>query len=196
MTDRDALIGNQRTRGTRARLHQALASLIHEKNYEEIVVREILDRAKVGRSTFYFHFEDKDELLASTVRDMFAAAQLPQSPSTAKSYEKLIAFGLPLFEHIDRHRRSHGEPLNAGSRVALHEHLRAAVAGLAAEAANDFPVRGERRGEASGDLLGAYIASTFILVLDWWLDRQPTLSASEAHEFFRELVIPTLAALW
>ncbi|MBV9340037.1 MAG: helix-turn-helix transcriptional regulator [Acidobacteria bacterium] len=37
--------------------------LIQEKPIEEITVQEVLDRASVGRSTFYLHFKDKDDLL-------------------------------------------------------------------------------------------------------------------------------------
>ena len=37
--------------------------LIQEKPIDEITVQEVLDRASVGRSTFYLHFKDKDDLL-------------------------------------------------------------------------------------------------------------------------------------
>src|SRR5512147_2322079 len=46
-------------------LRAALVSLIAEKPYDSIVVKEILDRANVGRSSFCMHFRDKDDLLAS-----------------------------------------------------------------------------------------------------------------------------------
>ena len=196
MADRNSPAGNRRIHRTRTRLHGALASLIREKNYGDIAVREILDRAEVGRSTFYVHYGDKDELLESTVRDLVAGARPSQLPPTAKYYEKLIAFGLPLFEHIDRHRRDGSGSLNTGNRVVLHEHLRAAIAGWTAEAVHDFPMQGKRNADVSASLLAGYVASTFILVLDWWLDRQPTLSAKEVHDVFRELVTPTLAAVW
>jgi AcrR family transcriptional regulator len=52
---------DRRIHRTRALLHEALGSLIREKTYNRISVREVLDRAKVSRSTFYIHFRDKDE---------------------------------------------------------------------------------------------------------------------------------------
>ena len=57
---------DRRVQKTQDLLHGALASLIHEKSYDAIVVKEILARANVGRSTFYTHFRDKDELLEVT----------------------------------------------------------------------------------------------------------------------------------
>ena len=61
---------DRRVRRTRELLHGALSSLIHEKPYEGIVVKEILARANVGRSTFYAHFRDKQGLLETGVRDV------------------------------------------------------------------------------------------------------------------------------
>ena len=55
---------DRRTKKTRTALQEALISLMFEKSYEAILIQEILDRANVGRSTFYTHFSDKDELLA------------------------------------------------------------------------------------------------------------------------------------
>ena len=56
---------DRRVQRTRRLLHKALMSRVLEKKYESITVQEILDRADVGRSTFYTHFQDKDELLVS-----------------------------------------------------------------------------------------------------------------------------------
>jgi len=53
-------IKDRRVQKTRTLLHEALVSLIREKPYDEMVVKEILDRANVGRSTFYTHYRNKD----------------------------------------------------------------------------------------------------------------------------------------
>ncbi len=66
---------DRRTQKTEALLREALGALIREKPYDDIVVKEILARADVGRSTFYAHFHDKDELLLSGIQDMLRSAQ-------------------------------------------------------------------------------------------------------------------------
>jgi AcrR family transcriptional regulator len=68
MTDR-------RVRRTRALLHAALVDLVIERGYHRISVQDILDRADVGRSTFYAHFRDKDALLLSAFDDVRAGVQ-------------------------------------------------------------------------------------------------------------------------
>ncbi|WP_280215462.1 helix-turn-helix domain-containing protein [Nocardia cyriacigeorgica] len=34
-----------------------------ERGYERVTVTDVIDRADVGRSTFYAHYRDKDDLL-------------------------------------------------------------------------------------------------------------------------------------
>src|SRR4030067_3389625 len=56
---------DRRVQKTRKLLQDALIELVAEKGYESVTVQEILDKANVGRSTFYAHFQDKDQLLHS-----------------------------------------------------------------------------------------------------------------------------------
>lgn len=58
---------DERTRRTRTRLSNALVALILEKPIDKLTVQEVLDRAGVGRSTFYLHFRDKDDLFLSVL---------------------------------------------------------------------------------------------------------------------------------
>jgi Bacterial regulatory proteins, tetR family len=54
---------DRRVRRTRKLLHDAFLALVIEKRYEKTTIQDILDRADVGRSTFYVHFRDKEALL-------------------------------------------------------------------------------------------------------------------------------------
>jgi AcrR family transcriptional regulator len=60
---------DRRVLRTRDTLGDALVELIQEKAFDEITVQEVLDRAGVGRSTFYAHYRDKDDLFLSDVED-------------------------------------------------------------------------------------------------------------------------------
>lgn len=53
---------DRRVQRSRQLLGQALGSLIREKRFDRITVQEIIDRANVGRTTFYAHFESKEDL--------------------------------------------------------------------------------------------------------------------------------------
>src|SRR5215475_2849849 len=56
---------DERARRTCQRLGNALLHLILEKPYEKVTLQEVLARASVGRSTFYLHYRDKNDLLLS-----------------------------------------------------------------------------------------------------------------------------------
>ena len=58
-------IPDRRVQKTRKLLQEALIDLVAEKGYESVTIQEVLDRANVGRSTFYAHFPDKEHLLHS-----------------------------------------------------------------------------------------------------------------------------------
>src|SRR5215831_9464831 len=60
---------DRRIERTRNRLGNALIALIQEKPIDEVTMREVLDRAGVGRSTFYVHYRDKDDLFLSELEE-------------------------------------------------------------------------------------------------------------------------------
>jgi AcrR family transcriptional regulator len=72
---------DRRVERTQQLLREALLSLIREKGFEGLTVQEIIDRANVGRATFYAHFENKDDLLlnpntrSSTLRPSDSASR-------------------------------------------------------------------------------------------------------------------------
>lgn len=195
VTLQEKRVKDRRIQKTKNLLHEALDSLIREKPYDAIVVQEILDRANVGRSTFYMHFRDKDELLVSGIHEMLGSVHKTESPSSGKHYERIIRFSRPIFEHIHRHRHMGAAKMGTRGRAVIHEHLQKVLAELIAnDLRKDVQSRRKTARQLPPDLLVQYVASTFTLVLNWWVESRNPLSPNEIDDVFRALVLPTLAA--
>ncbi len=187
---------DRRVQRTRGLLHGALASLIHEKSYDDIVVKEILGRANIGRSTFYTHFRDKDELLDSGIRDVLRTSGATSPVRSTVVADRILRFSLPLFEHIERQRGMGDVPSQPNGHAVVHAHVeRALVELIADELRRVGPCNRESGADVPGKLLARHVASTFILVLNWWAESEESLPATMANELFRALVHPALSEL-
>lgn len=186
---------DRRIERTRALLHEALGSLLREKPYDRITVAQILGRAGVSRSTFYIHFRDKDALLMSSMRALLLGSLSMGDAAQADPAERMVAFSLPLLTHIHQHRRSAKGRLGERGRAILHDHLRHALSEWIVRNLYDgrgAPLPRSRRSPVPPELLARHIASTFVLVLHWWLDHDGEKSSAEADRLFRALVMPVL----
>ena len=187
---------DRRVGRTRALLHEALFRLLGDRDYHRISVTEILESANVGRSTFYTHFPDKDALFASAVQEMLESVR-PGGKAGAGAgagAERIIGFSLPLLEHIQRHRGAAGAHMGERGRAALHAHFRRVLADWISEEVGGAKAaaRAAAAGRLAPDLLARFVASTFVLVLDWWVERKCALSPAEADRLFRSLALPAM----
>ena len=191
-------IADRRIRRTQKSLHHALISLVLEKNYDSITVQEILDRADVGRSTFYAHFDGKHELLISgahKLRNTLNAA-VQRERSYAEPDEVIIGFSAAMFEHANEYREVYHALLHTQAwplfRQRLQEILdeiirrecRVEIAKLK-KANSDVPV----------DLFVHYLTAAFVSVLTWWLDRRARLTQFQINYVSRSLALPTVRAI-
>jgi AcrR family transcriptional regulator len=175
---------DRRVRRTRELLRSALLSLIQEKGYERITIRDILDRADVGRSTFYAHYRDKDELLQSGLEDVRSALAAEMQPGASRSKGAFLELTLGLFRHVEAHRhlwrpltRKGGADLMVRVvRGSADELVRAHVRLQFPEASSDDP---------RYEMAIQFVVGALMGVLVWWLDSEAPLSAEEMHDAFQ-----------
>ncbi len=106
--------------------------------------------------------------------------------------ERLIAFSLPLLKHIDEHRHA-GPEMKREGRLVMHSRLGEALAELVADDLTMIFARSKP--SIPIDLVAQHVASTFVLVLNWWVESSSTLTPDNVDARFRELIVPTLTRL-
>jgi AcrR family transcriptional regulator len=179
---------DRRVRRTRKALQDALIGLMTEKGYEAVTVQDIIERADVGRSTFYMHYTDKDELLRDNFARLRSLVEQP-APLEPANRRRLLRFSLPLFRHVHAERslaralfgRPGGGPVLRQVEQMLADIVRAELAELFA---TDPPSR------APEDAVLRYVVGAYLALLNWWLDVEPVLSPEEADRIFQTLVAP------
>jgi AcrR family transcriptional regulator len=95
----------RRKQRTRQKLQEAMLELVLEKGAEAISIQEITDRADLGRGTFYFHFDDKEDLLWSIVLDRIQATErqlLENFKGEMPEQPEYFAY-LNMFRHVEQH---------------------------------------------------------------------------------------------
>lgn len=189
---------DRRVRRTRESLHKALISLTLEKKYDEITIQEVLDRANVGRSTFYAHFEGMDELLISGVRDLQITldSALQQERKSAKRHESVVAFSRAMFEHASGYRDVYHALLNTRAWPLVRQALQGILEELIRRECKAEIAKLKRAdSEVPVDLFVHYLTAAYFAVLVWWMHRRSRLTPPQIDEVFRSLVLPTVHAV-
>jgi AcrR family transcriptional regulator len=186
---------DRRVQRTRTSLLMALLDLIVEKGYEEVTVQDIVDRANVGRSTFYTHFLDKRELLLTGVEELreFLAQQRAALDGSAAASARLLQYSLPLFQHIQRNFRICRVLLGSDSGAIGEPHMRRILTDLVRQdiAASVPP---KVTPAVPLDVVVHYTVSALVGLLTWWTDQQLPCSPEEIDRQFRALTLPGIVA--
>ncbi|MBE2266635.1 MAG: TetR family transcriptional regulator, partial [Anaerolinea sp.] len=93
---------DRRSRRTRQLIADAFVGLMLEKRYDDITVQDILDRADVGRSTFYAHFTDKESLLLIQIEQVIHDLG---DYTAHQGMQHGVLPSLELFRHVKEQRR-------------------------------------------------------------------------------------------
>ena len=174
---------DRRVQRTRKLLQDALVELILEKGYEAITVQDVIDRANVGRSTFYAHFQDKEDLLLSGFEHLRAEFEKHLLSASVTSPWEL---SLSMFQHAEGQRQLYKALAGKqGGNVVIIYIQKYLASYLSEHLKQQFK---KRKNPFPYEILSHYIASSFISLLTWWLDTDSTYSAEQMNDFYRQLV--------
>jgi AcrR family transcriptional regulator len=176
---------DQRVKRTCNRLGTALLELIVEKPVNEVTVQDVLDRAGVGRATFYQHFRDKDDLLVSQLEMFLEFMSTALSARGDKSSR--VAPVEEIFAHIGNQNKIY-KALSESSR--LNDFWDLAEGSFARGIEQRLVESGRLKNISQRELAAraTALSGSMLSLLRWWLDRGEKESPREMDEMFHRMV--------
>jgi AcrR family transcriptional regulator len=159
--------------------------LILERGWDAVSVRDICERADVGRSTFYVHFADKENLLLSGFDDLHRAMEELRTQS-----RQSFGFLQPLAEHAAENRRLVEALLGRQSGQRVHWRFRDVLRALVEAELEALGV--PRAAVGSG---ANYIAGGTAELLMGWLEQPRGVGAEELSRVLRQHALAVTRSL-
>ena len=155
----------------RKEILDAAERLFYEKGYEATSVQDILDEANIGRSTYYDHFQSRDDLLKAMCDDLFAHIS-----AAAKDHgDDLRGLFVHILGHLGDEKESTLAVLLSPSRSLLLNHLKEEISPVLA-------------GMGREGLEAEVVTYAFIGTVDWWIDHRDSCTPEQAVDRLSSIV--------
>lgn len=178
---------DRRIQRTREMLQKALIELISDRGYDVITIQDIVDRANIGRTTFYLHYSSKDELFVSCHEAIVSKFRI--GPLHPLSREELLSVEAPhgmtsAYLHLEEARALLYSVFRGKDSLLILRRIRDwSARDIEANLRAAFP---EANISIPIDVLANYLAAAQIGLVQWWLEkRQPHTLENLAQTFHR-----------
>lgn len=178
---------DRRQRKTRAAIFDAFISLLAEKSFNHITVAEIIEKADVGRATFYAHFETKDFLLQQLCEELFCHVFDCMNNQQEKhhhifSCDAPDSVYLHLFEHLLKNDNHILDLLSGQNNELFLGYFKSGLTRVIESQVNHIET--DKDNNLPADFVINHIASTFVETVKWWLKNKMKETPEEIHRYF------------
>jgi AcrR family transcriptional regulator len=182
---------DRRSQRTYLLVSTAMMELLSETPYDAITVQDILDRANIGRSTFYAHYYDKEDVLASITEQMLDL--FSQGMQQTEDRPELLP-GLELFRHAKQMQKQlqvmlkgySGEVLLKTTQALLSKNIEQNLTSALTE---------KRSPTVPLEVVSQYLAGAFLNLLKWWIEAEMPYSPERMDEMFQQMAMPGVWAI-
>lgn len=186
---------DRRQQKTRTAIFSAFTSLLAEKSYSKITVQEIIDAANVGRTTFYAHFETKDDLLKELCEELFghiigSAMDCTHTHGLYSDESAPESVFCHLLQHLQENDKNIIALLSCESsemflrffKDSLNELVRSQFINQNRKANTDIPE----------DFLINHISGSFVEMVLWWIKGHRKQTPEDLDRYFRAVIEPII----
>jgi AcrR family transcriptional regulator len=188
---------DRRVRKTRQALRDAMLALILEKGYDAVTIEEITDRADLGRTTFYLHYKDKEDLLLESISELVddlvkQISEIPLSAWRLGSDGEGPKPAMPIlltFQHAAANADLYRIILRGGGALKTTERLRKIIN----QTVNEFlqVKTGKERlvlhAQIPLDVFSNYLAGSWLGIITWWLEQDMPYPPDQMADMFQKM---------
>lgn len=179
-----------RQRRSKRHLSEALVKLMEERPLREISVVDICERAMVHRTTFYAHFEDKNDLLQYVMNELVEKlAQVREETVRELGLrEGLLAELRMALEFFGKHRQLvMWDHLQGDFRVwvKMEDTVAQAVEKLIREEGSLGFLNGEPH---EAEVAGRFYAGAMLSLVRWWLEKDMPVTEEQLSRIVDRLM--------
>lgn len=178
---------DRRMRKTRKAIFDAFIQLLSEKDFAHITVGEIIERADIGRATFYSHFETKDFLLKELCEELFCHifdAVSKEKPAHSHIFEcdSSDAVFLHLLKHLHKNDNNILKLLSSTNNELILGYFKENLKQLVASQTELLELKKSEKIPDSFRI--NHIASVFVETVRWWVANGMKESPETIAEYF------------
>lgn len=172
-----------RTERTYRALSTAMVDLLRTREFDAITVQDLLDRAGVGRSTFYSHFRNKDDFLLTDLERMLSMLEVHFERTVGAS--RRVAPVAELFAHFSESREFADALARSGRMEAVLDIASGHMARIIERRLGELGVTPR---ELPLSAAARVFGSMAMELAKWWIGRTTTLTARDMDRQFHDLV--------
>ena len=185
---------DRRQKKTRAAIFKAFTELLEKENYNRITIQQIIDAADIGRTTFYAHFDTKDELLNALCDELFGhfiykALDEEHTHGLHPDQEQEVSVFFHILAHLQENDRNSLKLLSSESNLLFHRYFRDGMKTVV-----EKRLLGEKPYDSMlpKDFLVNHITGSFIELVFWWIEGGMKYTPRELDDYFQTAIAPLI----
>lgn len=182
---------DRRQRKTREAIFSAFTELLSKRDFNQITVGEIIEKADIGRATFYSHFETKDFLLKEFCEELFC--HIFDVENNEEHGHKHIfdckgsdSVFLHLFQHLKNNDNNILALLSSQNNELFLKYFKDDLEMLIESQLSVFESR--KSNDIPDSFWKNHITSTFIETINWWIKNGMKESPDEIANYFFKVI--------
>ncbi len=182
---------DRRQRKTRNAIFEAFTDLLKQKSFNRITVGEIIEKADIGRATFYSHFETKDFLLKELCDELFC--HVFDSMSDEKNDHRHIfdcnapdSVFLHLFQHLKKNDNRILDLLSCPNDDLFLRYFKSGLFKVIESQPQLSQMYKSK--DIPHSFIVNHIASGFVETVHWWIDNNMKETPEEINRYFLEVI--------